>query len=110
MRQWAFGELRRNDPASLAAAAAQLGRFTSRAWIGEVDVPTAVVVTARDTLVPPHRQLRLAESIPDATVHRVDADHAACVLAWRRFVPVLVEACLSVAQRSGVIQKGAPAV
>jgi pimeloyl-ACP methyl ester carboxylesterase len=110
MRQWAYSELRRNDPAGLAAAAAQLGRFSSHQWIGEVDVPTAVVVTARDTLVPPHRQLRLAESIPDASVHIVDGDHAACVMAWRRFVPVLVEACLSVSQRSGVIQKGAPAV
>jgi pimeloyl-ACP methyl ester carboxylesterase len=110
MRQWAFSELRRNDPAGLAAAAAQLGRFSSHEWIGEVDVPTAVVVTARDSLVPPHRQLRLAESIPDASVHIVDGDHASCVMAWRRFVPVLVEACTSVASRVGVIQKGAPAV
>ena len=38
------------------------------AWIGEVDVPTAVVVTSRDVLVPTDRQLALAAAIPGAQV------------------------------------------
>ena len=76
-----------------------IGRFTSHHWIGEVDVPTAVVVTTRDHFVAPNRQLKLARAITGATVHPVAAGHAACGLAPRRFVPALVEACESVAAR-----------
>ena len=36
-----------------------------------VDVPTAVVVTERDSVVPPRRQQRLAAAIPGATVYPV---------------------------------------
>ena len=100
LRQWALDQFRRNDPAAIAAAAAALGRFSSHQWIGQVDVPTAVVVTARDELVPPHRQLKLAEAIPGATVHVVQAGHDACVRRPDLFVPALVEACESVAMRA----------
>ncbi|MCU1449997.1 MAG: putative hydrolase [Acidimicrobiales bacterium] len=109
-RQWAMRELRRSDPATLAAAAAALGRFSSHEWIGDVDVPTAVVLTTRDQAVPPHRQQKLAEAIPGATVHPVDGDHLVCAMGAHRFVPVLVRACLEVAERDGVIRPGAPAV
>jgi 3-oxoadipate enol-lactonase len=100
MQQWAIQELRRSNPAAVAEAAGAIGRFSSRDWIGQVDVPTAVVVTEQDQLVPPHRQLKLAESIPGATVHRVRGDHAACVLRADRFVPALLQAVESVARRS----------
>lgn len=100
LRPWATEELRRNDPASIAAAAAALGRFSSHEWVSEIDVPTAVVVTERDRVVPPHRQLKLARSIPGATIFSVDGDHTACAVAADLFVPALVEACRSVAQRA----------
>jgi pimeloyl-ACP methyl ester carboxylesterase len=99
LQQWAMQELRRSNPAAVTEAAAAIGRFSSRDWIGEVDVPTAVVVTERDQLVPPHRQVKLARSIPGATVHTVRADHAACVLRADLFVPALRAACDSVAAR-----------
>ncbi len=100
-RDWVLAELRASDPAALAEAAAAIGRFSSHGWIGDVDVPTAVVVTEHDGLVPPHRQRRLAESIPGATVHPVAGDHAACVTRADRFVPALLAACRSVARRGG---------
>ena len=100
LQQWAMAELRRSNPAAVAEAAAAIGRFSSRDWIGEVDVPTAVVLTERDQLVPPRRQLKLAEAIPGATVHPVRGDHAACVLRADLFVPALRQACDSVAARS----------
>jgi 3-oxoadipate enol-lactonase len=100
-RQWALDEFRRNSPRAVVQATGALGRFTSHRWIGEVDVPTAVVVTTRDRLVPPTRQRRLAAAVPGATVHPVQGDHDACVTAARRFVPALVEACQSVATRAG---------
>jgi pimeloyl-ACP methyl ester carboxylesterase len=107
-RRWAMRELRRGDPASLAAAAAALGRFSSHEWIGDVDVPAAVVLTTRDQAVPPHRQQKLAEAIPGATVHPVDGDHLVCALAPQRFVPVLERASVEVAARAGLLPEGAP--
>src|SRR5205823_10880508 len=105
-QRWAMRELRRGDPASLAAAAASLGRFSSHEWIGQVDVPTAVVVTTRDQAVPPHRQRKLADAIPGATVYPVEGDHLVCAVGADRFVPVLVDACLEVARKRNVVQKG----
>ena len=102
VRQWAISELRRNDPATVLAAATALMRFSSHAWIGDVDVPTAVVVTARDRLVPVHRQEKLASAIPGATVHVVDADHDAAGNIGNKFVPVLLDACASVTSRAAV--------
>lgn len=107
-RRWAMRELRRSDPASLAAAAAALGRFSSHDWIGGVDVPAAVVLTTRDQAVPPHRQQKLAAAIPGATVHPVHGDHLVCALGVDRFVPVLVGASVEVAARAGLLPEGAP--
>ncbi len=95
-QEWAAGELRRAHPAHMLAAAHELGRFSSLSWVGTIDVPTSVVVTDRDVLVPRHRQDALARAIPGATVHHVDADHGAPVSAPDRFVPALVAACCDV--------------
>jgi 3-oxoadipate enol-lactonase len=96
---WAMREMRRCSPSTLLAAMNAMGRFSSHEWIGEVDVPTAVVVTTKDKFVAPARQLKLARAIPGATVHPAHTDHAACVLGARRFIPALLEACASVAER-----------
>jgi 3-oxoadipate enol-lactonase len=95
-RGWAEAELRLAHPAHMLAAAHELGRFSSPDWIGTVDVPVAVVVTAQDVLVPPDRQEALARAIPGATVHRVEGDHGAPVSAPDRFVPALLAACREV--------------
>jgi 3-oxoadipate enol-lactonase len=75
--------------------------FTSGSWISQVDVPTAVVITARDRVVPPGRQLELARAIPGASVHHVDADHGACINAPQSFARALLEACCSVTPGPG---------
>ena len=97
---WASHELARNDPAVLLRAGAALGKFDARGWLAAIDVPTAVVVTKDDQTVPPAHQLALANAIPGAEVFRVDGDHGVCVAHAGRFLPVLVDACQSVAQRS----------
>lgn len=99
MGAWIQRELQRSDWTAVLEAGNALGRYDSRAWIGTVDVPTAVVATMLDGMVAPARQLALARSIPGATVHPVQGDHAVCVSTPRRFVPVLVEACASVVER-----------
>jgi 3-oxoadipate enol-lactonase len=61
-----------------------------------VDIPTAVVLTTEDRVVPPERQRRMAEAIPGARLFEVDGDHAVCVMRPRRFVPVLLDAVATV--------------
>ena len=100
LADWATGELRRGDPAAVLDAGRAIGRFDSRRWAGEIDVPTAVVLTLRDNLVAPARQRALARTIPGATVHPVEGDHGVCVAEPRLFVPALLDACRSVAARA----------
>jgi len=102
LREKVTREFAGHRPATVIQAAGAVGGFSSHDWIGSVDVPTAVVVTTRDTLVPPSRQRKLAASIPGASLYEVSADHDACVAHADRFVPTLVEACLDVAKRAGL--------
>lgn len=97
---WAQSELFRNDPRVMVEAGHAIGAFSSHEWIGGVDVPTAVVVTELDAVVPSYRQRKLAESISGATMHPVQGDHSVCVMEPERFVPTLIEACESVAVRA----------
>lgn len=97
---WARTEIARSDPAAVADAGVSLGRFDARPWLHEIDVPTSVVRTLADNAVPPHRQTILARQIPDARLFDVAADHSACVTAWDRFVPTLVEAVAHASGRS----------
>ena len=101
--EWGLSELERSDTPTILHAGWTLGRFDSEAWIGSLDVPAAVVVNTFDQVVSPHRQRALAEAIPGATLHEVDAGHAACVTDRERFVPVLVDACTGVAGRAGLL-------
>jgi hypothetical protein len=84
---------------TLIEAAQALGRYTSHDWISEVDVPTVIVVTRDDRLVPATRQRKLAAVVPGATVHEVDGDHPVGIREPLRFAPVLLEACLDVSGR-----------
>src|SRR5207237_3969853 len=76
---WAWEEFRRTRPSALFKALSAIGSFSSHDWVGEIDVPTAVVVMMRDRGVPPTRQIKLAQSITGATMHPVEAGHAACM-------------------------------
>ena len=92
MHDWVLSEFRKTSPWAVGQAVAALGRHHSRPWLGRIDVPTAVVATMRDKVLPPGNQIALARRIPGATVHDIDAGHAACVLESERFVPALLEA------------------
>lgn len=98
--EWVLGQMMSNDPVKLAEAGAAIGRFTSHEWIGEVDVPTAVVITEYDQVVSPVRQEKLAAAIPGASVHRVPGAHAVVVTEPHLFAPVLLDAVSSVAIRA----------
>jgi 3-oxoadipate enol-lactonase len=99
IHDWALHELRSTSPWAVGQALAALGRHHSRPWLGRIDVPTAVVVTGNDHVIPPQRQVALARAIRGATIHELDGGHAACVLQAETFVPVLVEAAVTVRAR-----------
>jgi 3-oxoadipate enol-lactonase len=94
--------MEQNDHTAVLEAGWAIGRFRSHDWIGDVDVPAAVVVTALDQVVSARRQRDLAAAIPGAAVLEVQADHGACVTDAPRFVPALVAACTGVATKAGL--------
>ena len=89
-------EIRGHDPAALVEAMRALGRFDARPWLAELRCPAVSVITARDRLVPPSRQLELAAAT-GARVVRIDADHLGAVGDRARFLPALTWACRYVA-------------
>lgn len=97
MQTWAAGEIRRHDWRMVLEAGHAIGHYDARRWIGEIDVPTTVMVTSRDRALVPSQQGKLATSIPDAVVHELDDGHAAC--ANERFAEQFVDVCLDVAAR-----------
>jgi 3-oxoadipate enol-lactonase len=99
---WALEQIRSGDPRAVIDGGSELGAFDSTGWIGEIDVPAAVVVVEDDTIVEPCRQKALAEAIPHATAWRIDGDHDVCVRHPYRFADVVVGACRQVAEQSGV--------
>ncbi|WP_292603011.1 alpha/beta fold hydrolase [Nocardioides sp. REDSEA-S30_B4] len=108
IHDWAMQEFRSTSPWAVGQALAALGRHHARPWLGRIDVPTAVVVTTGDHVIPPSRQVALARAIPGATMHEVDAGHASCVMQAERFVPVMVQAATTVAARRRDFGRHAP--
>ena len=99
LRAWAAAEMRRHDAVKIMEAGQAIGSYNARRWIGEVDVPTTVLVTERDRAVSPGEQRKLATTIPGAMVHSVDDGHMACTR--REFGPALVRAVDAVRARVG---------
>jgi 3-oxoadipate enol-lactonase len=99
LHDWAMREFRSTSPWAVGQAVAALGRHHSRPWLSRIDVPTAVVVTNEDRVIPRRRQLEVARRIPGATLHDIDAGHACCLMESETFVPELVEAVATVYAR-----------
>lgn len=88
---WATSELTRGSARDVAEAGRELGRYDARPWIGSLDVPAKVIVTARDTGVPPRKQRELAARL-DAEAIEVDADHGAVMVKHHEFARALLRA------------------
>jgi 3-oxoadipate enol-lactonase len=97
---WAAAEFKRHDFRMLVEAGHSICTYNATRWIGEVDVPTAVVCTALDHGVSPDIQHAMADAIPGATVFDIDEGHL--VSASARFADPLLRACLDVAHRIDV--------
>lgn len=94
-------ELSRHHWPTLLQAGCVLGRFRADQWLGQVDVPTAVVVTLDDEVLPARHQLELSRLLPNSTVHHIRAGHDVCLTAPEDLFPVLRDACDSVRNRLG---------
>ncbi|GAA3522796.1 alpha/beta fold hydrolase [Nocardioides daeguensis] len=92
MSAWAWGEFRSTSAWAMFEVLGALGGFDSRPWLGEIDVPTAVVVTGRDRAIPTARQRALAAAIPGASVHETPGGHASVVFDVHRWRPVFLSA------------------
>jgi 3-oxoadipate enol-lactonase len=94
---WVASELTRGSSRDIAEAGRELGRYDGRPWLSGLDVPAAVVVTARDRSVPPRKQRELA-ALLGARVFEDHGDHDSVVVRGDHFAAVLVEALASVRQ------------
>jgi hypothetical protein len=72
---WAAEEMRRHDVRMLTEAAHSMTRFDSRSWLGDIDVPTAVLRTNRDRVVDPARQTAFVTGISCARLVEHDDGH-----------------------------------
>lgn len=89
---WAIEQASTHDWRMILEAGRALGNFSSIDWLDEVDVPTSVVITVRDQVIPIARQIKLIELIRHAEILRVDAGHDAAVAAGDMFVATLLRA------------------
>jgi len=95
-RRWALSEMRRTSLVTALSAMQAVAEFSSHSWIGSVDVPTAVVVTRHDRIVPARRQWKLARALPDATVVELDGGHDVFLHSPVRFGAAVESACAAV--------------
>lgn len=105
-RRRVLAEMRRTPLLTALAAIRAASVFSSHTWIGTVDVPTAVVLTRHDRIVPPRRQWKLAAAIPGCSVHEIDGGHGIFLTAPSAFAAALLDACAAV---HGAQAAGAPA-
>ena len=98
MREFARAEMRRHDWRLVLEAGGAIGRYNASGWIGEVDVPTAVLITTKDRAIEPGQQAKLAFAIPGASIHRVEDGHIAC--ANPGYAAPLLRACFDVAVKA----------
>ncbi len=88
---WVAAELTRGSSIDLAEAGRELGRFDSRAWVGSLGVPAAVIVTVDDMDVPADRQRELATRL-GARVYELEGGHVAVSTEAGEFNRLLLEA------------------
>jgi pimeloyl-ACP methyl ester carboxylesterase len=88
LRGWLFGELERGNPRDLHDAGVALSRFDASELAFQIDVPSAVIVTEQDQLVPPRRQRHMATALR-ASTFVIAGDHNVPLVRSEPFVAAL---------------------
>lgn len=99
IRGWLVGEIRRGDPIGVHEAGLALGKYDARPFAPTLGVPTSVVITTKDRLVPKRKQRQLAKAIPGAEVFEFAGDHDAALIMPAEFRAALTKAVGSVIAR-----------
>jgi pimeloyl-ACP methyl ester carboxylesterase len=94
---WTIGELMRHEARDVAEAGRELGRFDSRPWLASLDLPAAMVLTARDTAVAPSKQRELAAAcrVGAERLFEVPLDHLELTSRAEVYNPALLAAIAS---------------
>ena len=103
---WAMSQIEQHDWRMVLEAGHAIGNYSAFDWIGEIDVPTAHVITTNDPVVPPHRQIELFTSIPTAVAARIDAEHDAIVAQHERMGGLIIDSVDSVVRRARRARNG----
>jgi len=90
MLPWLTAEARRTDPRSVTQAGHALRHYDGRPFAGDVDVPTAMLITTKDRLVAPVKQRALAAAL-GAEVRELVGDHDCCWVNGAEFAQVTTE-------------------
>lgn len=90
----AVDESARHSPTGLVRAANALSRFKSRPWLGDITVPSTVIVSTKDRSLRPALQRDLAERL-GADIVEIPTGHAGIVYEPEIAVPPMVEAIAS---------------
>jgi 3-oxoadipate enol-lactonase len=96
--EWALAERSMSHLAAFIEAGAELNAYDSSRWLTQLDVPAAVLITARDLVVAPRRQEAMASLIPRARRYLVDGGHDSVVAHPEVFLPILRDACMALAR------------
>lgn len=94
---WMRAEYGRGTGAGVITSLRSLARFDSTPWIGDLDVPAAVIVTGRDTVVPAPQQRDLARRASAQPI-AFDGPHDSVVTHHRRYVPLLADTCTTITE------------
>jgi pimeloyl-ACP methyl ester carboxylesterase len=87
----AAAKLSRGTARDIAEAGRELGRYDGRPWLASLRQPRAVIVTARDTLVPLRKQRELALLV-GVSPREAPGTHVAITTHTEPFVAALLEA------------------
>ncbi|WP_372734284.1 alpha/beta fold hydrolase [Nocardioides sp.] len=98
---WGAREFRSTSMLSMPEVLGELGRFNSTEWIGDIDVPTAVVITTKDKAVPAARQRAMAAAIRDVQIFEAPGGHASVFADHANWSPVFLDAVRETTARTG---------
>ena len=94
LMEWGRAEMSKLSTRSMLEAAHAIANYSAKDWIGEIDVPTSVIITEEDSAVDPAAQLRMAMAIPEAHINRIAGGHVSCIDP--DFGRKVTDACLDV--------------
>jgi 3-oxoadipate enol-lactonase len=93
---WALRQFLSTPVSRLGTLGDGMSYFDSQSWLSEIDVPTAVLVSLKDRVIPLWRQRLLTDNIPGVLTFEVNGGHACCVLEADEFIPKFLEAARAV--------------